>query len=299
MTSSEVENDRTDDTLKEVHEVLLDMMSDIDEFCQRHNLRYWIFCGTLLGAVREHNFIPWDDDADLAMPIEDYRKFCRLALRELSDKYVIQTPGNTPQHPWLWTRVYRKGTTFLRWDRANQKICHGIALDVYPLIGVANSRSGFMFQQAILTLSSALHRVEFWRAQGYPPNKWTRLTGRILMLVPEPLRRALSMGALRLASLSPKRTKRSCTLDLSPLFPKFKLQDLEPYTMLELAGRKFAAPKNYHSALCHMYGTNYMTPPPETARNGHRARLGGVVIDAKRDYTEYLKERAEQSARKE
>jgi len=299
MMPSEAENAKTDDTLKEVHEVLFDMMSDIDKFCKRHNLRYWIFCGTLLGAVREHNFIPWDDDADITLPVEDYRKFCRLAQQELSDKYVIQTPGNTPQHPWLWTRVYRKGTTFLRWDRANQKICHGIALDVYPMIGVAKTRRGFMLQRAILTLSSALHRVEFWRAQGYPPNKWTRLSGKLLMLVPEPLRRALSVGLLRLASLSPKRTRRCCTIDLSPLLPKFKSRYLNFHTTLELAGKKFAAPKNYHIMLIHMYGPYYMTPPPETARNGHRARLGGVVIDAKRDYTEYLKERAEQSARKE
>ena len=49
------------------------MLKAVAALCDRYSLRYSIYCGTLLGAVRHKGFIPWDDDIDLAMPLEDYR----------------------------------------------------------------------------------------------------------------------------------------------------------------------------------------------------------------------------------
>ena len=53
-------------------------------FCMKHQLRYWLDYGTLLGAVRHGGFIPWDDDMDVAMPREDYNTFYDLAKKELA-----------------------------------------------------------------------------------------------------------------------------------------------------------------------------------------------------------------------
>ena len=64
--------------LEEIQGILLDIMTDIDSFCRENNIRYIISSGTLLGAVRHKGFIPWDDDADMFMPREDFDRFVKI-----------------------------------------------------------------------------------------------------------------------------------------------------------------------------------------------------------------------------
>lgn len=47
------------------------LMEEFDQLCRRHNLKYWLDFGSLLGAVRHGGFIPWDDDTDLGMMRDD------------------------------------------------------------------------------------------------------------------------------------------------------------------------------------------------------------------------------------
>ena len=279
--------------LKELHAELLGMLEDIDALCQRHDLRYSLYCGTLLGAVREGDFIPWDDDADLMMPIEDYRRFFKIAQRELGGKYAIQDTENTPQHPWLWTRMYRKGTTYMRKKLSKLQISHGVALDIYPMIGVADSRLGYRLQRTILGLASSLRSVDFWRVDGYPEQKSARLLGKACSLLPRRLRRVLSIWLFRLACISPKSKARCCTLDASTFTPKYDSADWADYTRINLAGKSFVAPTAYDRLLSAMYG-DYMTPPPVSERTGHREDFGGVTFDAHRDYTQYQAQYAEE-----
>lgn len=57
--------------IDEVHDILYRIMVDVDGFCRREGIRYSLAYGTLLGAVRSGDFIPWDDDADIIMPRAD------------------------------------------------------------------------------------------------------------------------------------------------------------------------------------------------------------------------------------
>ena len=61
---------------------LLEILVYFSEFCEAHDLRYYLASGTCIGAVRHHGFIPWDDDVDVAMPREDYNKLCELWERD-------------------------------------------------------------------------------------------------------------------------------------------------------------------------------------------------------------------------
>ena len=62
-------------TLPDIHATLLEILKDIDAFCRREGICYALGYGTLLGAVRYGDFIPWDDDADLIMPRADFDRF--------------------------------------------------------------------------------------------------------------------------------------------------------------------------------------------------------------------------------
>ena len=61
--------------IKILHKRILKVLELVDKTCQTHGLTYYISAGTMIGAVRHHGFIPWDDDIDVIMFREDYEKF--------------------------------------------------------------------------------------------------------------------------------------------------------------------------------------------------------------------------------
>ena len=72
---------------------MLEMLLYFDEICKKHNIKYWICAGTLLGAIRHGGFIPWDDDLDVSMLRED---FARLEEIWDSSLYFLQTHKSDP-----------------------------------------------------------------------------------------------------------------------------------------------------------------------------------------------------------
>lgn len=58
--------------LAQAHRILKLLLSEFDRVCQKYDLRYYLICGSLLGAVRHGDLIPWDDDVDVAMPCKDF-----------------------------------------------------------------------------------------------------------------------------------------------------------------------------------------------------------------------------------
>lgn len=64
-------------TGNEIKQVELEILLEFDAFCRKNHLTYSLCGGTLLGAIRHHGFIPWDDDIDVCMPRPDYEKLIR------------------------------------------------------------------------------------------------------------------------------------------------------------------------------------------------------------------------------
>ncbi len=77
---SEVGHYETKYGLMESHDSLLEVIMVFDDFCQRHDIKYSIADGTLLGALRHGDFVPWDDDADVMVTREEYKKI-RAAIQ--------------------------------------------------------------------------------------------------------------------------------------------------------------------------------------------------------------------------
>lgn len=74
--------------LQKLHGQLLDMMIEIDAVCRKHGVEYSLLGGTMLGAVREGGFIPWDDDLDLVFTAGALETFARVFPQE-SERYTV------------------------------------------------------------------------------------------------------------------------------------------------------------------------------------------------------------------
>ena len=74
---------KTEKKINEHQAVMLEMLTDVDEICKKYNIKYQLFAGSLLGAVRHKGFIPWDDDLDIVILRPEYERFLRIAPSEL------------------------------------------------------------------------------------------------------------------------------------------------------------------------------------------------------------------------
>ena len=76
-------------SLESIHEELLEQLRDIMAVCGRHGIRCSMMCGSLLGTVRHHGFIPWDDDVDLLFTREEYTRFREVYPRECDPRFEL------------------------------------------------------------------------------------------------------------------------------------------------------------------------------------------------------------------
>lgn len=125
-------------TVKERWAVMLDLLLEFHRICEKHQLKYTLAYGTLLGAIRHNGFIPWDSDIDVVMLREDYEKFCALPTSEFVSPYVLQTDENTPLAARGHAQLRNSKTTgILRSEMSRGKpffkFNQGIFLDVFPL----------------------------------------------------------------------------------------------------------------------------------------------------------------------
>ena len=118
---------------RDIQACILGMLKDIDRVCREHNLRYYIIAGTMLGAVSHQGFVPWDDDADIALPRPDYEVLLEHANEWLSRDYELISHDKDSLYPYNFARIQDKRTTYI-FRRFNY--LGGLPVDIFPIDGM-------------------------------------------------------------------------------------------------------------------------------------------------------------------
>ena len=121
-------------TLTEIHDETVIVLKEFHDLCEKLDLTYYLAYGTLSGAIRHKGFIPWDDDADVWMPREDYEKFIKYCVEKKSDikPYEINNREVTKNYYYGMARF--SNTNFIYETTSYEKPVEiGVFIDIYPL----------------------------------------------------------------------------------------------------------------------------------------------------------------------
>ena len=113
---------------------MLEILVEIDKICKKHDIRYWLSSGTLIGAMRHNGFIPWDDDLDIEMMRPDYLRLMEVLPSELPDWLALQNDETDPNYFFYYAKVRDRRSKMLEqnnYDRLWQE--QGIYIDIFPL----------------------------------------------------------------------------------------------------------------------------------------------------------------------
>lgn len=116
-------------TIKEIQKIETEIIGEVATICANKDIDYFLHCGTVLGAIRHGGPIPWDTDADIVVPNNQYERFIKIMREHLSDKFYVDYYDRQECYPIRFARIGLKGYS--------TQILH---VDIFQLIGTANSK---------------------------------------------------------------------------------------------------------------------------------------------------------------
>ena len=134
-----------------LREIEKDMLREIDRICRKHDIKYFISYGTMLGAVRHGGFIPWDDDVDVAMLRSEFERFRQIAPKELNEKFSYESHTNRNGYHYFFDRITAKDTYFASKYSDGYEMHKGISIDVFVVDNVpADPKAAHRFWKGLM-----------------------------------------------------------------------------------------------------------------------------------------------------
>lgn len=253
--------------LKQLQSIQLEMLIEVDRICRKCNIRYNIIAGTLLGAVRNKGYIPWDDDADVALMRPEYEKFKSACKTELDQtRFYFQDHTITEGYRWGYGKIRRKNTLFLRENQEHMPYEQGVFIDIFPLDGVPDN----YVLRYIHNLKCTIIRKILWSAVGRKADKrrFMRVIYMLLYKIPIHLVFKYYDGFIT------RSNKRETKFVRKLMFPTpnktygYKRIWYENSAEYEFEQYVFIGIEQYHEYLSFKFG-DYMTLPPLSQRKVH------------------------------
>lgn len=258
-----------DKAQKAMHDIQLEGLQEIDRICRKHDIKYSLGGGTCLGQVRHGGFIPWDDDIDLDMTVENYERFLEIAPSELdSNRFRLYTRDTESNVFRSSARVGILGTTLslTNWEQSGRE-CN-VFVDIF--------RCGYMpddekKRNRIASRLFLIRCVQHYRELGEFANKLDprhKLLVRILnAMVPVKMLRRYEDHLVHCT-----KGKTGWILDDSIIhgaYGGYPSKGVDEYTDVEFEGMTVMNKKDTHDFLVSLYGENYMAWLPPTKRISH------------------------------
>ncbi len=257
--------------VKIAHRILLDLLLEFHEFCNENNLKYYIIGGTLLGAARHKGFIPWDVDADVAMPRKDYERMVELALSGFSAEYYIQ---NVISDNCFYTPKTKILVLGAKKNNPNRYVINsktGLNLDIFPLDKAPTSFRHRKIQRIKLLI---LKKILIYKIK--ESNKSRTFKGKLKKYLRTAVRIALKpFSETRIINYTTKIMKMYNESNSDLICSMASHYDYNKQVMgkniygegkeIEFEGHMLIGPDKVHEYLVQIYG-DYMKLPSEDSR---------------------------------
>lgn len=254
----------------------LEILMQINDICDRHNIEYFASSGTLLGAIRHGGYIPWDDDLDIEMKRVDYERFLKIAAKELPQGYVVATPGNDSGWNEPFSRVFNTSEIPLKGERIKQ--FHGFpwraGIDIFPIdylpVDQADEEVMFALFRAAYMLAFDWNKDEMSEEEKIQSVRELEECCNMKLSQDKPYRQQLWMLADRIGAMywdtHAEATEATMVYmaakDLNFRFPVSCYKDAK---RVPFENTTIPVPGGYEQILTVLYGEDYMTPKRDGA----------------------------------
>lgn len=255
---------------EEIKEIQLEILCNIDSFCERNNIRYSLAYGTLLGAIRHKGYIPWDDDIDVMMPRPDYERFLN-EFPKINDRFQLQTYINDDSYFLAFAKVYDNRTEQIIFPTRT-----GVFVDIFPVDGIPedlpkrdqyiNRKLKLIYKDILYTCNNLSYR---------PGNKLFNVIKYYLKQIITPQRDKTISKLDELWKKYPFESSKfvGVIVDVDAKVHKGQVRRdvFEKYTTAVFEDKEFKIIENYKEFLQSQYGDFLQLPPEEDRVPGHAA----------------------------
>lgn len=271
----------TESTLRRLQLTQLEILRVFDRICVEHGLKYSLYAGSLLGAVRHGGFIPWDDDLDVCMSRADYDRFIALWDSVKPEGYLLQNKENTPAFTQSFTKIRKDHTTFLQYESEKGKYHTGIFLDIFPVDRIPNGR----FDRLLFKWNCMKYQL-FTREFVPPKGNMLLKAGckLILACTPERKRQSARQKALSRITQYQNQTELETVMieTMGSVRKAYAADLLDAYTALPFEDGEYMCFAGWDDHLKRKFG-DYMQLPPAEERGW---RHHPIILDFERNYEE-------------